>query len=212
VRFLQRCSISPATAVSAVGLNTLAGFAVHVSLLLLLGVIAGTSDDVEFPLPSGGATVVSVLIFILLSGLLVAFPFGRKLLTQNLIPGLASAWKTVSLVARTPTKLMALFFGSALVTVTYTVAMLASLYALGSHLPVITASFVYLGGAAVASAAPTPGGVGATEAALIAGYTAVGVDASLAFAAVLLFRLVTFWLPILPGWLALVVLQRRGDL
>jgi uncharacterized membrane protein YbhN (UPF0104 family) len=35
---------------------------------------------------------------------------------------------------------------------------------------------------------------------------------STAFAAVLLFRLVTFWLPILPGWLALMALQRRGDL
>jgi uncharacterized membrane protein YbhN (UPF0104 family) len=54
--------------------------------------------------------------------------------------------------------------------------------------------------------------VGATEAALIAGYTAVGVTAATAFAAVLLFRLVTFWLPILPGWLALVGLQRSGRL
>jgi uncharacterized membrane protein YbhN (UPF0104 family) len=27
-----------------------------------------------------------------------------------------------------------------------------------------------------------------------------------------LFRLVTFWLPILPGWWALVVLQRRDQL
>jgi uncharacterized protein (TIRG00374 family) len=64
----------------------------------------------------------------------------------------------------------------------------------------------------VSSAAPTPGGIGAAEAALVAGYTAVGVDSSTAFAAVLLFRLVTFWLPILPGWIALVQLQRRGKL
>ncbi len=68
-----------------------------------------------------------------------------------------------------------------------------------------------LAGAAVSTAAPTPGGIGATEAALVAGYTAVGVDASTAFAAVLLFRLVTFWLPILPGWLALVHLQRTNQ-
>jgi uncharacterized membrane protein YbhN (UPF0104 family) len=46
----------------------------------------------------------------------------------------------------------------------------------------------------------------------VAGYTAIGIDASTAFAAVLLFRLVTFWLPILPGWIALVMLQRRGEL
>jgi uncharacterized protein (TIRG00374 family) len=90
--------------------------------------------------------------------------------------------------------------------------MLASLQAFGVNLPVTTAALVYLTGSAVATAAPTPGGVGATEAALLAGYTAVGVDPGGAFAAVLLFRLATFWLPILPGWLALVSLQRRGDL
>ena len=82
----------------------------------------------------------------------------------------------------------------------------------GAEVPVATAAAVYLAGAAVATAAPTPGGIGATEAALVAGYTAVGVEASVAFAAVLLFRLITFWLPILPGWLALVTLQRSGRL
>ncbi|HSF86796.1 MAG TPA: hypothetical protein VLG28_14225 [Acidimicrobiia bacterium] len=35
--------------------------------------------------------------------------------------------------------------------------------------------------------------------ALVAGYAAVGIAGSTALAAVLLFRLVTFWLPILPG-------------
>jgi len=80
------------------------------------------------------------------------------------------------------------------------------------NLPVAAAALVYLGGAAVATAAPTPGGIGATEAALIGGYAAIGVAATPAFTAVLLFRLVTFWLPILPGWLALVTLERRGDL
>ena len=36
--------------------------------------------------------------------------------------------------------------------------------------------------------------------------------ASMGIPAVLLFRLATFWIPILPGWIALTVLQRRGDL
>jgi len=54
--------------------------------------------------------------------------------------------------------------------------------------------------------------VGATEAALVAAYTAVGVDAGVAFAAVLLFRLMTYWLPILPGYLALLAMQRSGAL
>jgi uncharacterized membrane protein YbhN (UPF0104 family) len=42
--------------------------------------------------------------------------------------------------------------------------------------------------------------------------TAAGIDAGIAISATLIFRLLTFWLPTLPGWLALRNLQRTGDL
>jgi glycosyltransferase 2 family protein len=67
---------------------------------------------------------------------------------------------------------------------------------------------VYLGGSALAAAAPTPGGLGAMEAALVAGLTAFGLASGPAIIGVLAFRLVTFWLPILPGWLAFRSLRR----
>jgi glycosyltransferase 2 family protein len=50
------------------------------------------------------------------------------------------------------------------------------------------------------------------EAALIAGLTAVGVDKEVAVPAVFLFRIGTFWLPVLPGWLALRHLTRHDML
>ena len=49
------------------------------------------------------------------------------------------------------------------------------------------------------------------EATLIAGLTAVGLDREVAMPAVFLHRIATFWLPILPGWIVFVLLQRRGD-
>jgi len=211
VRFLQRRSIPPSTAISAVGLNTLAGLLVHVSLVIVLGVVVG-SGDVGLPVPSAGTAVIVVGALILASGLVMALPIGRRLVTRNLIPALKNAVAAIAAIAATPRKLAALFGGSAFVTIGYTVAMLASLQAFGIDLPLTTAALVYLTASAVATAAPTPGGLGATEAALIAGYAAVGAEAGGAFAAVLLFRLATFWLPILPGWLALVMMQRRGDL
>ena len=67
---------------------------------------------------------------------------------------------------------------------------------------------VYLGASIIAAAAPTPGGLGAMEAALVAGFTAIGVDSGIAVAAVLSYRLATYWLPILPGWLCFRTLQR----
>jgi undecaprenyl-diphosphatase len=73
-------------------------------------------------------------------------------------------------------------------------------------------AIVYLVGSMVSSVAPTPGGVGAVEATLIAGLTAAGMSSTAAIAATILFRLATFWVPLVPGWLAFVLLQRSGDL
>lgn len=210
VRFLQKRDIPLAVAVSAVGLNTVAGTIVHISLMVSFGFLASKSVDV--PLPDARTTAIIVAALILLSGLFMLLPVGRKLLTRYLVPAIKAGASSIAAIAKTPAKLLALFSGSAIVTLSYTAAMLASLAAFGTEIPLATAVVVYLAGAAVSTAAPTPGGIGATEAALVAGYTAVGVAAAPAFAAVLLFRLITFWLPILPGWVALVHLQRTGQL
>ena len=71
---------------------------------------------------------------------------------------------------------------------------------------------VYLVGATVGQAAPTPGGLGAVEAALTAGLTAAGLDGGIALSAVLLYRLVTFWIPTVPGYWAFTYLTKRGAL
>jgi uncharacterized membrane protein YbhN (UPF0104 family) len=66
----------------------------------------------------------------------------------------------------------------------------------------------YLVGAAAGSAIPTPGGVGSTEAALVAALAALGIAAGPALQAVLLFRAVTFWAPVPLGVLACRTLRR----
>ena len=58
---------------------------------------------------------------------------------------------------------------------------------------------VFLGASALAAAAPTPGGLGAIEAALVAGLTGVGMASGPAVSTVLTYRLVTYWLPGAPG-------------
>jgi len=115
-------------------------------------------------------------------------------------------------VIRSPRNLVMLLSGSALVTIANLAAFCVSVRAFGIDTPVATLGVVYLAGSALASAAPTPGGLGATEAALVAGLAVVDVSENQAIPAVLLFRLATFWVPILPGWISLTVLQRRGDL
>ena len=62
--------------------------------------------------------------------------------------------------------------------------------------------------AAVAAVSPTPGGLGSFETAAIAGLNGIGLSSGTAVSAVLTFRLATYWLPVLPGWLSLRLLQR----
>ena len=53
---------------------------------------------------------------------------------------------------------------------------------------------------------------GEAKAALAAGLTAGGLDAGVAVSAVLLYRLVTFWLPTVPGYWAFNWLTKKGAL
>ena len=87
-----------------------------------------------------------------------------------------------------------------------------SIQAFGGGIGFVSVAAVFLAGSAVAQAAPTPGGIGAAEAVLIAGLTAFGLSSAVAVPAVFLYRITTFWLPILPGWLAFQRLQRDGAL
>ncbi len=210
VRFLQKQDISLSMASTSVGLSTVAGVPIHLSLLILFGAVS--SGEVDIPAPDKRLVFVVLGVILVVSAALMVLPAGRRAMTRYLFPAVRSAAASIGTIARSPLKLFVLLGGATTVTVAYVIAMAACLAAFDVDLPIATVAAVYLGGSAVASAAPTPGGIGATEAALIAGYTAVGVDSSVAFAAVMSFRLVTFWLPILPGWLSLVSLQRAGRL
>src|SRR4029077_8210962 len=107
-------------------------------------------------------------------------------------------------------RLAALFGGSVAVTVAYIGALAASVAAFHGNVSFAEVGAVYLGASLITAAAPTPGGLGAMEAALVAGFIGVGVDSGVSVAAVLSYRLVTYWLPIFPGWLSFHVLDRRG--
>ena len=118
--------------------------------------------------------------------------------------------RSIVTLARSPTKLTALFGGSIGVTMAYIAALACAVAAFDGGISFAQVGAVYLGASMIAAAAPTPGGLGAMEAALVAGLTGVGMDPAIAVAAVLSYRLVTFWLPILPGWLCFRLLERQN--
>jgi uncharacterized protein (TIRG00374 family) len=113
---------------------------------------------------------------------------------------------------REPRRIALGLAGALVLNLAYVSALYAAVQAYGGSLPFAAVGFVYLAAGAIGSAAPTPGGIGAIEAALAAGLTAAGLDATTAVQAALLFRAATFWVPVVPGWLSFQYLQRRGAL
>jgi uncharacterized protein (TIRG00374 family) len=138
-------------------------------------------------------------------GVVLETSFGRE---HILLPTERTAKDLLEIVRR-PTKAVQMFGGAILVLASYVVALGFALTAFHARASWLDVTAVYLGGSAVASASPTPGKVGAMEAALIAGLTGVGVASGPAVAGVLAFRLATFWLPIIPGYLAFRSLTKR---
>ncbi|MGY1621073.1 flippase-like domain-containing protein [Geodermatophilus sp. SYSU D00965] len=208
VRYLQRSGVDPAVATSAVGLDYVAGSVVHVFLMVVFAIWAGRSAFRSLRLPDPQVFLWGALVVLVLAGLMLAWPTVRRRLASRLVPVLRRSVDGVGHALRRPGKVALLLGGSAVITLGYLVCLYLSTRAFGGDLGLATVGAVYLVGAAVGAAAPTPGGLGAVEVALIAGLVAAGMDHTIAVPAVFLYRIATFWLPILPGWAAFVWLRR----
>jgi undecaprenyl-diphosphatase len=211
-RYLQKSGVDGAVAVPAVGLNAIAGVAMHLVLLTLFLVWAGTSAFGSIHLPDPQVLLYGVLVVVALGAIAFAIPAIRHLLRDRLLPILRRSISGLFAVVRRPMNILLLLGGSVVVTSGYLVAMYFAVQAFGGDLSFAQVGAVYLVGSAVGSAAPTPGGIGALEAAVIAGLVAAGMPNEIAVPAVFLFRLGTFWLPILPGWGAFTWMQREDYL
>jgi undecaprenyl-diphosphatase len=209
-RFLQKNGTSTPASVAAVGVNALAGAVMHVALIVVFFALAGHDLTKAFKLPSGSKILLALAVIIAVIGVVLATRPGRRWTRKQLIPGARSAAGSLRQAAASPVKLGLLIGGSALITLAYIAGLDASVQAFGGGPGLVVLGAVYLAAAALAAAAPTPGGLGAIEAALVAGLTGVGMQPGPAVSAVLLYRLATYWLPVLPGWLCWRSLQHRG--
>lgn len=207
LRYLQRRGVHPALASASIGASQASAFVMHLLLLVGFAVAAGTQNDLTFEPPR--AAVVAVAAGAAVSVGLLAIPGIRRRLGTRFGPLLRQIGPRLLTVVQQPRKLVEGFGGLIALNAFYIAALAGCVYAFGGELDLAAIAVVYLTGSVVGQAAPTPGGLGAVEAALAAGLTAAGLDGGLAVSSVLMFRLLTFWLPTVPGWAAFNAMQRR---
>jgi glycosyltransferase 2 family protein len=219
-RYLQRTGLPTRAAVTAVGAQQIVGLVQHLLLILIFGVIAGSSGD-----NSGGgshassATLIAIILALALLVLLIAtIPQLRHFAVKRLRPLVAGVVPRLMDVAQNPAKLATGFGGTVLLSLMYIFALWASIQAAATDdhpakINFAVVAVVFLTAQAAGSVVPTPGGVVGVEGAMITELIGFGhLTYGMAGTSVLLFRLMTFWLPVLPGWLVYRFMTKRGEL
>jgi glycosyltransferase 2 family protein len=210
IRYLQRKKIPSPVAVASISVSQVVAFVLHILLLITFAAIAGTGTKSTIKPPAWAYFVVLGLL--VLAGVVLAIPAGRRIVRARLAPTFGQVLPRLVDVAQRPRKLAEGIGGALLLSGAYILCLDACVAAFGRSVPFARIGVVYLTGSALGSIIPTPGGLGAVEAALTAGLTAAGLQGGVAVSAVLLFRVLTFWLPVPIGWVAFNYLERHKDL
>jgi uncharacterized protein (TIRG00374 family) len=209
-RYLQKAGVKPALALSSVGVSQVFVFGSYLVLIFAFGLFTGRQAQAD--LIPGRTVLLALLALVVVALVAMAVPLSRRIIIARLRPMVSTALPRLLQMLRSPRRLALGLGGALLLNLAYAGALFAAVRAYGGELAYPTVGFVYLAAGAIAAAAPTPGGIGAVEAALAAGLTTAGLPGSTAVSAALLFRAVTFWLPVLPGWASFAWLQRKDAL
>ncbi|WP_395105705.1 flippase-like domain-containing protein [Actinomadura sp. SCN-SB] len=208
-RYLQRSGVRPGPAVASVGASQLMGLAMHVLLLVIFGFITGSAANATRDLAPSRTIVIVLLAAAVLASIALTIPKVRRVVAGRLKSMFSGVVPRLIDVLQSPKKIITGVGGTLLLTAGFVLCLDASIRAFGGSLPWTSIVVVFLTANALGSAAPTPGGLGAVETALTVALTISGLTAEAATSAVLLYRLLTFWLPVLPGWAAFAYLQRK---
>ncbi|ALV31606.1 lysylphosphatidylglycerol synthase domain-containing protein [Streptomyces sp. CdTB01] len=200
LRFLVRCGLTPGRSAAALAVKAAAGAVVRGALLVALA--AGCPGVLRMPpVPVAGAAVLAVV----LCG-------AGAVLWRRCRPGLAAVLADLRALHARPARAAALWGGSAAFVALHALVLVAVTRAVALPLAADRVALLYLAASGAAALLPTPGGLGSLDAALALALTAAGAPAPAAASVVLGYRLLTGWLPLLPGLLVLGVLVRRRTL
>lgn len=195
-------------AASVVAVNNLIGFAGHL-LITVVGMVL-FAGQIHFPhieIASSSFKLIYIFgaLFAVLCGLGI-LQVGRRRLRNAAM----SLMKTLTAYRSRTSSLLAALLTSMGLTTCNVLAFAACLYSLDIHISFISLLLIFTVGVVTAIVTPTPGGLGGFEAGLAAGLVAHDVALASALAAALLYRLISYWLPLIAGVPAIFLCQRYG--
>jgi uncharacterized protein (TIRG00374 family) len=215
IRFFQRHGLPAGTAVAIGALDGVCQFIVQ--LLLLVGILLLTPATLDLSLDSSTPSKLTVLVIVVLAlaaaaviTLAVVAKWRRFII--GWIKRLAREALHTLRGLQSPRRLTLLFGGNIATELLFVIALQLFVRAFGYHVGLAELVFINVSVSLLSGLLPIPGGIGVVEGGLTYGLVRAGLPEETAFAAVLLYRLATFYLPPIWGFFALRYLERNEHL
>ncbi|WP_328437980.1 flippase-like domain-containing protein [Streptomyces sp. NBC_00444] len=209
LRFLQNQGISIPRATASLALYSLVKPIVKTLLILaFLAAFPGTLRVGQL-IPDASTLAVAGLGIVCVLGAAALLVTAVRPLRRPLLGCLNSALTDARLLHTRPVRVLQLWGGAAAFPLLQACVLASVGSALGLQLPWVHVIFAYLAASAAVGAVPAPGGIGPVDAALVFTLVVFGAPMVLATGTVIGFRVITVWLPLLPGALVLSGMVRR---
>jgi uncharacterized membrane protein YbhN (UPF0104 family)/tRNA A-37 threonylcarbamoyl transferase component Bud32 len=213
IRFFQRCGLDRTSAITVGALDSFAGFVAQIGLILSILLFGLGSLDLNLDETLSWDAVATLLIvlgvvLVLVIAAAMLVPRLRRLVSSAVHLVRTEVWPLLA----SPRRLIGVLAANVVVELLFSLCMYTVLRAFGQDVTYADVILVNECVALFAGLMPVPGGMGVTEAALTAGFVAIGVDSATAVGAAIMYRIITFYLPPIIGYLTLRSLRRHSYL
>jgi undecaprenyl-diphosphatase len=204
--YLRKNGYSLPAATAIVATNNTVGF---VANFLLVAVTLSLSpiDFSVLKLPHLSWQIIAAIVGLVI--VVASIVMSREKARQ----GLKHSWHEVVLyirgLAQRPARSILAVLSSVCLTALHATALYLVAHATHAAVSWPVALLAISAGAFTGAAIPTPGGLGGAEAGIAGLLIGFSFPASVAVAAALVYRGLTYWIPLLPGYLALRIVEKR---
>jgi uncharacterized membrane protein YbhN (UPF0104 family) len=201
---VKQAKLSKTDAAVYAGTNNLIGVVAFTICISLSTLVSGSQISASLPIKKIAIGVFVLAVVIGITSLAV------KGVQKKIFEFVGHLFGMALTMARHPKRVLLAVLFSIGITISYAAVLWATTRSVGVHLSIIDIFIAFVAGNTALTISPTPGGIGAVEAAITAVIVSSGVPSPLALASVVLFRLVSYWLPIAPGFVAYKIATKRG--
>ena len=208
--FLTKNKHSLVQAGTVVGVNSAVAILNHIALIIIaifMGAV-GVKQILDFKkIPIVGLWII---FFLLLTTIVFVYKSTKmrkkiKKISQNVINNL-KAYKS------SPHKIVFVYIIAGVITLLFVATLYCCAQAVKLEITFIQTFITYTVGVILGAAVLTPGGLGGVEAGMYGAFLIYNNKPSTVFATIIVYRLLTYWLPILPGLLSFILLRRNKQI